>query len=277
MPFTMPFTPQFASINGISLAYRDTSAGLPVLFIHGHPFNQSMWDAQVAALRWKHRVITYDIRGYGLSEVPAVEATTLETMADDIADLLDLLNIPTAVVAGLSMGGQIAMAFAEQYPERLAGLVLAATFPQADAPEAAATRRATADRFVAQGSILPGIEMLPRLLAAASIKDHPEIALHVLTMIARTPAAGAAAALRGRAQRKDYWPTLQRIAVPTLIIVGTEDGYTNVDTATQMQQSIPNARLEIFPGIGHLPNLEAPDRFNAVLHDFLDAIRTQSA
>jgi 3-oxoadipate enol-lactonase len=275
----MILAPKFAKINGISLAYRDTDtgAGHPILFIHGHPFNQSMWDTQVAALSWKHRVITYDIRGYGASEVPTTEATTLETLADDIAALLDHLNIPTTVVVGLSMGGQIAMAFAEQYPQRLSGLILAATFPQADTPEAAATRRATADRFLAQGSIPPGLEMLPKLLAPASIKDHPEIALQVLTMIARTPPAGAAAALRGRAQRKDYTPTLRNITVPTLIVVGTEDAYTSVDTAKQMQQSIPNARLEVFEGIGHLPNLEATDHFNAVLHRFLDTIPNPQA
>ncbi len=267
----------FAQINGLSIAYRDTGAGQPILFIHGHPFNQSMWDTQVAALSWKHRVITYDIRGYGASEVPATEATTLEIMADDIAALLDHLNIPTVVVAGLSMGGQIAMAFANQHPYRLSGLILAATFPQADTPEAATTRRATADRFIAQGSIPPGLEMLPKLLAPASIKNHPEIALQVLTMIAHTPPAGAAAALRGRAQRKDYTSTLQNITVPTLIVVGTEDAYTNVDTAKQMQQSIPNSDLEIFPGIGHLPNLEATDHFNAVLHKFLDTIPTHPA
>ena len=264
-----------ATINGVTLAYRDTGTGLPTVFIHGHPFNQSMWDQQVSALSWKHRVITYDIRGYGQSEVPAVEATTLETLADDIAALLDHVNIPTAVIAGLSMGGQIAMAFAEQHPQRLSGLILAATFPQADTPEAAATRRATADRFLTQGSILPGIEMLPKLLAPATIKDHPEIALQVLTMIAQTPPAGAAAALRGRAQRKDYTPTLPHIAAPTVIVVGTEDAYTNVDTAKQIQQSIPNASLEIFEGIGHLPNLEAPDHFNAVLVDFLKEIPTK--
>ncbi len=265
-----------AQINGLSIAYRDTGAGLPILFIHGHPFNQSMWDSQVAALSGKYRVITYDIRGYGASEVPAVEATTLETMADDIAGLLDHLGIATAVVAGLSMGGQIAMAFAEQYPQRLAGLVLAATFPQADTPEAAATRRATADRFVKQGSIPPGLEMLPKLLAAASIKNHPEIALDVFTMIARTPPAGAAAALRGRAGRKDYTSSLASICVPALIVVGTEDAYTNVDTAKQMQQAIPNSRLEVFEGIGHLPNLEATERFNGVLHRFLEAVQQPS-
>ncbi len=258
-----------AKINSVTLAYRSTGSGLPILFIHGHPFNQSMWDPQVAALSAKYRVITYDIRGYGASEVPAVDATSLETMAADIDALLDHLAIDKAVIAGLSMGGQIAMAFAEQYPQRLAGLVLAATFPQADTPEAAATRRATADRFVNEGSALPGCEMLPRLLAHASIRRDPALAVAVYTMIAHTPPAGAAAALRGRARRKDYTPTLQHIAIPAIVFVGTEDAYTNVETATAMQQAIPNACLEVFEGIGHMPNLEAPDRFNAALEKFL--------
>ena len=264
----------FAQINGVSIAFRDEGDGTPILFIHGHPFNQSMWDLQVTALSWKYRVITFDLRGYGGSEVPAVEATTLETMAADINALLDHLNIPKAIVAGLSMGGQIAMAFADLYPQRLSGLVLAATFPQADTPEAAKARLAMADRFLNQGCVLPGGEMLPKLIAPASLKENPEIAVDVFTMIARTPPAGAAAALRGRAQRKDYTESLSRITVPTLIAVGTEDSYISIEVANQMHHSIPNSRLEVFEGIGHLPNLEAADRFNAVLHDFLASIPT---
>ena len=258
-----------AIINGVSIAYRDQGTGPAILFIHGHPFNQSMWDPQLAALTWKYRVITYDIRGYGASEVPTAEASTLETMAADINALLNHLNIPKAVIAGLSMGGQIAMAFAEQYPHRLSGLILAATFPQADTEEAIKTRRATAERFLQQGSVLPGGEMIPKLIAPASLKRNPEIAVEVFTMIAHTPPAGAAAALRGRALRKDYTESLTRITVPTLIIVGTEDSYIPLETAKQMHQSIPNSRLEIFEGIGHLPNFEATDRFNAVLHSYL--------
>jgi 3-oxoadipate enol-lactonase len=258
-----------ALINGVSIAYRDQGTGPAILFIHGHPFNQSMWDPQLAALTWKYRVITYDIRGYGASEVPTTEATTLETMAADINALLDHLNIPKAVIAGLSMGGQIAMAFAEQYPQRLSGLILAATFPQADTEEAIKTRRATADRFLQQGSVLPGGEMIPKLIAPASLKRDPEIAVKVFIMIAHTPPAGAAAALRGRALRKDYTESLTHITVPTLIIVGTEDSYVPLETAKQMHQSIPNSRLEIFEDIGHLPNFEATDRFNAVLHSYL--------
>jgi pimeloyl-ACP methyl ester carboxylesterase len=266
-----------ARINGVSIAYRDMGSGSPVVFLHGHPFNQSMWDLQAAALSWRYRIITFDLRGYGASEVPAVEATPLETMAADINGLLDHLNIPKAVVAGLSMGGQIAMTFADQYPQRLSGLILAATFPQADTEETAKLRRMTADRFINQGSVVPGGEMLPKLIAPASLKKNPEIAINVFTMIARTPPAGAAAALRGRAQRKDYTESLARITVPTLIAAGTEDSYVSLEVANQMHRAIPNSRLEVFQGIGHLPNLEASDHFNAILHDFLATIPTTRA
>jgi len=258
-----------AQVNGVSIAYRDTGSGPAVVFLHGHPFDQSMWEPQVAALSTKYRVVTLDLRGYGASEVPAVEATTLETMATDVNALLDHLHIDRTAVAGLSMGGQVAMAFADLFPERLSGLILAATFPEADTAEVRSSRRATADRFVNEGSVVPGGEMLPRLLAPASLKRNPALAVKVFTMIANAPPAGAAAALRGRAQRKNYAPTLRALAVPALIAVGTEDKYVSLETARKMQAAIPSAQLEVFDGIGHLPNLEAPEHFNAVLHQYL--------
>jgi pimeloyl-ACP methyl ester carboxylesterase len=262
----------FAKLNGVSLAYRDIGSGLPIVFIHGHAFNQSMWDPQISALSSRYRVITFDLRGYGASEVPAVEATSLETMAADVNALLDHLGIAKAVVAGLSMGGQIAMAFAELYPQRLIALVLAATFSEIDSPEVAAARRTTADRFINEGSAIPGGEMLTKLLAHRSIKRDPALAVAVYTMIALTPPAGAAAALRGRSLRKDYTPGLKDIAVPTIVFGGTEDAYTSVETITRMQQAIPNSQLRIFDGIGHMPNLEAPSLFNAALDDFLKTL-----
>jgi pimeloyl-ACP methyl ester carboxylesterase len=265
-------TQKVAKLNGVSLIYRDIGKGLPIVFIHGHPFNQSMWDPQISALSGKYRVITFDLRGYGASEVPAVESTTLETMAADINVLLDHLGIAKAVVAGLSMGGQIAMAFAELYPQRLAALVLAATSSEADSPEAAVARRIMADRFINEGSAIPGGEMLPKLLGHNSIKRDPALAVTVYTMIAHTPPAGAAAALRGRSHRKDYTPTLKHITAPTIVFGGSEDAYTAVEAITRMQQTIPNSQLRIFDGIGHMPNLEAPDQFNKELGGFLSAL-----
>lgn len=260
------------SINGVSIAYRDRGRGAAVVFVHGHPFDQSMWDAQVEALSWKYRVITLDLRGYGASEVPEADATTLETMATDVRALLDNLQVRRAVVVGLSMGGQVAMAFAEMFPARLAGLVLAATFAEAETLDGVVARRAMAERFEREGSVLPGGEMVPKLLAAASVKRDPALAVKVFTMIAHAPAAGAAAALRGRALRKDYIATLRGVSVPALIVVGTEDRFSPLERALRMQEVIPGARLEVFEGVGHLLNLEDADRFNAVLHAFLSGI-----
>jgi len=265
-------TRSVASINGISIAYRDRGTGTVVVFIHGHPFDQSMWDPQVEALSWKYRVITLDLRGYGASEVPNSDVSTLDTMAADVKGLLDHLGIKKAVLVGLSMGGQVAMAFSDLFPERLAGLVLAGTFAEADTTEAAAARRAMADRFVNEGSVLPGGEMLPRLLAQASLKRHPELAVTVYTMIASASPEGAAAALRGRALRKDYLPTLRRLTVPALIMVGTQDQFSPLERAQQMHNAIPSARLVVFDEVGHMSNLEAPDQFNASLHEYLETI-----
>lgn len=258
-----------ATLNGVSISYRDRGSGMAVVFVHGHPFDQSMWDAQVEALSWKYRVVTLDLRGYGASEVPDVEATTLETMASDIRALLDHLRVERAVVVGLSMGGQVAMAFADLFPERLAGLVLTATSAEGETPDGVVARRAVAERFVEEGSVLPGGEMVPKLLAAASVKRDPQLAVKVYTMIANAPPSGAAAAIRGRALRKDYMESLRTVRVPALIIVGTEDQYSPLAKAQRMHEAIPGAQLEIFEGVGHLPNLEDADRFNAVLHEFL--------
>jgi pimeloyl-ACP methyl ester carboxylesterase len=262
-----------ASVNGVSIAYRDTGSGPAVVLIHGHPFDHTMWDGQTAALSGRYRVITPDLRGYGASEVPDNEVTTLETMADDVRVLLDHLRVERAVVVGLSMGGQVAMAFADLFPERLEGLVLTATSPDGETAEGAKARRAMAERFEREGSVLPGGEMLPRLLAVASVKRDPAIAVKVFTMIARTSPAGAAAALRGRALRKDYVEPLSRVAVPALVVAGTEDKYVSLETAKRMEECIPGARLEIFEGIGHLPNLEDPEHYNAVLESYLESLR----
>lgn len=272
----MPGEMQRASINGVSLAWREAGSGPAVVFAHGHPFDHTMWEPQIEALGSvrgsQYRVIAPDLRGYGASEGPDVEATTLETMATDIRALLDHLHIDCAVVAGLSMGGQVAMAFADLFPERLAGLVLAATFAEGETPEGIAARRAMAERFVNEGSVLPGGEMLPRLLAPASVKREPALAVKVFTMIANAPPAGAAAALRGRALRKDYVEPLTHVAVPTLIVRGTEDRYVTREQAERMRDAIPGSRLEVFEGVGHMPNLEAAERFNALLHEFLSEI-----
>jgi pimeloyl-ACP methyl ester carboxylesterase len=257
---------------GVSISYSDAGSGNAVLFVHGHPFNRSMWTPQVQSLRWKYRTIAPDLRGYGKSSRGPDPVVTLETMAGDLARLLDHLSITRVCVVGLSMGGQIAMEFARAFPDRTAAAVFAATFPQAETRDGVELRNRIADRLLAEGTTLVGVEMLPRLIGPASLKKYPEIAANVYQMICATDPAGAAAAVRGRALRRDYSESLTQLKIPCLVVIGTDDGYTNVDQARAMHAAIPSSRIEVFPDVGHMPNLEDEDRFNRHLHEFLSTV-----
>ncbi|MFI9252006.1 alpha/beta fold hydrolase [Streptomyces sp. NPDC053069] len=261
--------------SGVTIGYDvlGPSDGAPVLLVHGHPFNRSMWTPQAAALAGAgYRVIAPDLRGYGDSVV-VPGRTLLSDFAQDLAGLLDHLGVPRAVVAGLSMGGQIAMHFHLRHPDRIAALVLADTSPIAETDEGKALRNALADRLLAEGMDGYAAEVIDKMIAPHHVTGLPEVAEHVLGMMRGTDPAGAAAALRGRAERPDYRDTLRAVRVPTLLVVGADDPYTPVDQAELMHALVPGARLALIDDAAHLPNLEQPQRFNAVLLDFLRAHR----
>lgn len=256
-------------IEGTVIEYDDTGAGEPLVLVHGHPFDRSMWRPQVDRLAeagW--RVITPDLRGYGSSAVvPAV--TGLETFARDIAGLLDHLGRPRAVVGGLSMGGQVVLEFYRLFPGRARGLLLADTSAPAESPEGARNRYETATRLLRDGLHHYAEEALPKMVAPRTIRDRPEVVEHVLAMMRGTSPLGAAAALRGRAARPSYVELLPRVAVPTLVVVGDQDEFTPIADAELIAGRVPGATLEIIQGAAHLPNLERPAEFNAALIRFL--------
>jgi pimeloyl-ACP methyl ester carboxylesterase len=253
-----------ASVNGITIAFDDLGDGNnAVLLVHGHPFDRSMWRPQMTALRdagW--RVIAPDLRGYGETTVVPGK-TPLDTFAADLAALLDHLGIAKVVIGGLSMGGQIVMAFAQHYPERVRGVVLAATFPQAESEDGKRNRNAMADRLLREGMQSYAEQTLPKMLAARSIEALPAVAEHVLTMMRTAHPEGAAAALRGRAERPSYEGTLAGLRAPALVVVGSEDAFTTRADADRMRALLKDAELVWLEGVGHMPNLEAADAFNA--------------
>jgi pimeloyl-ACP methyl ester carboxylesterase len=265
-----------ASVNGISVAYDDEGVGEVLLLVHGHPFDRRMWRPQVEHVSgsgW--RVIAPDLRGYGRSTV--VPGTTpLATFARDIAGLLDHLGLGRVVLCGLSMGGQIVLEFHRLFAQRVRGLVLADTFAQAETEDGRKARNAMADRSIREGMAAYAAEVLPKMVTSATIDARPAVAEHVLSMMRDTPPEGAAAALRGRAQRPDYTPTLPHVAVPTLVVVGRDDEFTPVGDARFLHDRIPDSTLEIIEGAAHLPNLERPTAFNDVLERFLTSIGTQA-
>ncbi|WP_328341148.1 alpha/beta hydrolase [Streptomyces violaceus] len=249
---------------------------VPLVLVHGHPFDRTMWAPQLETFSADRRVIAPDLRGYGASPVaPAV--TDFSGFARDIEALLDELKVESFVLAGLSMGGQIAMDCYRLFPERVSGLVLADTFPSAETTEGVRTRDAMADRLMAEGMRGYADEALERMVAPYAPDG---VKAHVHRMMTATAPEGAAAALRARARRPGYDDLLARVSVPALVVVGADDTFTPVSDALAMHTALPDAALHIIDGAAHMPNLERPDVFDQALGEFLarvDARQPSSA
>jgi pimeloyl-ACP methyl ester carboxylesterase len=254
------------------LAYDDVGAGPAIVFVHGHPFDRSLWAPQILFFSQRgYRVIAPDLRGYGATP-PASEPLDFSDFAADIEALLTELRIETAAMVGVSMGGQIVMELYHRCPKRFRAMVLSDTSPSAETAEGKTRRRAMAERLLREGMKGYATEVLSSMITPANIAAQPKVAEHVLTMMLKTPPAGAAAALRARAERRDYCDMLGQVTVPTLVVVGRDDVFTPVAQVQAMQEQIPSAagRLCVIEDAGHLPNLEQPAPFNAVLADFLE-------
>jgi len=255
-------------LNNTEIAYDDQGSGPAIVLIHGYPFNRSMWTEQVQSLADRYRVITIDLRGHGDSEA-STGASTMTLMAEDVAQLMDELGIERAVVGGLSMGGYVVLAFYQLFPERVEKLLLADTRAQADTEEGKATRAEQAQKILAEGMAPIVDTMLPKLISPDTVSKRPEVVKRVRDMMLHTKPEGAAAALRGMAEREDQTPRLSQINVPTLIIVGREDPITPVADSEKMHQQIANSELVVIENASHVSNIEQAEQFNRALKDFL--------
>ncbi|MFW5947748.1 MAG: alpha/beta fold hydrolase [Gemmatimonadota bacterium] len=261
-----------------------------IVFVHGFPFDGSMWAPQLGALPDGWRGVAPDLRGFGESPLngdltvstgrrlgggiahPDEPVLTMTRLADDIADVIRDESDGAAVVCGLSMGGYVTFELVRRHPDLVRGLVLADTRATADSDEARENRLLTARTARQQGARPVADGMIPKLLAPATREQRPGIGDAVRRMILGTPPATLVAALAGMACRRDSTGTLPGIRVPTLVIVGEEDAITPPDDARAMAAAIPDARLEVVPGAGHLSGMENPAAFNRALREFLDAL-----
>ena len=265
-------------INDISLAYDDHGVGLPVIFLHAFPLNRNMWEGEIQALLTdqRYRLVTLDWRGFGESMLAASPGkpaiSTMAMFADDVAGLMDHLGIQQAVICGLSMGGYAAFAFAQAYPNRLHGLILADTRPGSDTPEAQANRENLALLAESQGTATIANLQLPRLLSDYTRQHHPAVETRVRQLIDRATTQGIAAASRGMAVRADTSDILSQLTCPALVIVGAEDILTTPQVMQEFAARMPNARFVAIPHAGHLSNLEQPELFIQAVREFLQTL-----
>lgn len=264
---------QVARIRGIEMAYDVEGSGQPVVLLHGYPFNRTMWRAQVEALSDRYRVITPDLRGFGETTAASAEPATMREMAEDVAALMDYLDIERFTLGGLSMGGYVAFALYRHFPLRVRNLILADTRPQADTDEARENRKRQAEQILSEGMQSVVEAMLPKLLAPETLSERKSVVEELRAMMLNTDPRGAAAALLGMIERPDQTYLLPRIMGPTLIIVGSLDQLTPPKDSEVMHREIRGSRLEVIEGSGHVSNLERPTEFNRALRDFMDSLQ----
>jgi 3-oxoadipate enol-lactonase len=255
-----------------SMSYIDSCDQLTLLCIHGFPLSSAMWEPQVEDLAHYARIIAPDLRGHGRSDV-TLPPYSVGQLADDCLDLLDFLGVFRPVVlCGLSMGGYVAFEFFRRHPERVAGIILAATKAKADTEEGKAGRDAMIEKAKTEGVTAVAAAMLPKLLAPGNYDDDPELVEFVQEMMEETSLDGVIGALQAMKERPDSMGTLAAIDVPTLIIHGAEDRLIPLAEAQAMKAACRSAELVVIPDAGHLPNLEQIDDFNDAVIDFLESL-----
>ena len=253
-----------------ALAHADIGRGLPVVLLHAFPLNRTMWEPQIAALFGECRCIVPDLRGFGNS--PKSGPYSMDRHADDVATLLDALQIEQAVIGGLSMGGYIALALWRRHRSRIRALVLADTRAASDTPEGKQKRDELISLARAEGAGAVAEKQITGLMGKSTREKQPELVDRIQALMAGESVDGIVGALEAMRGRPDSTGMLQEIDVPTLVVVGEEDVITPVKEARAMHQAIRGSRLEIIPEAGHLSNLERPAAFNAALSDFVGSL-----
>jgi 3-oxoadipate enol-lactonase len=240
-----------------------------VVLIHGFPFSSSIFDAQAEILKREFCVVRPDLRGAGASSEPE-GPYLMETLAADVALLLDALGIERVAIAGHSMGGYVALAFARMFTERVERFAMLASRLRADSDDEARARRTLADRTETENSIEPVVQAyLPKLLAAQTMERKPLIAKNAYEIARRNGAIGAAATLRGMALRVAGDDIAEDLEVPMLMLAGARDAVVLQNEARAIASRFGRSRLVFCAESAHVPMLEEAGRVTGALTAWL--------
>jgi pimeloyl-ACP methyl ester carboxylesterase len=259
-------------VNDVALAYQLTGAGKTIVLIHSGICDLRMWDGQVGPLSAKRQVLRYDARGYGQSG----PASGSYAHAEDLRTLLDVLEIERAVVLGVSMGGEIAVQTALTYPERVSGLIVSTSL--AGLTEPGPDLRLLwdeAEYAYDAGDLRTAVELELRGWVDGPYRDAGQVDPAMRELVRQMNAAiWERAASQADARERAFDPPaatrLDEIAVPTLLISGELDQRSVLKSMARLAAGIANAEVATIAGAAHLPSMEQPERFNALVLDFLE-------
>lgn len=256
-----------------SLSYQLTGSGQPIVFLHPFPMDHRLWEHQVAHFSPHYQVVTPDLRGFGNSDGFGVQTPSIEQMADDLNALLEALKITEPIVlCGLSIGGYVALRFAQKYFSRLRGLVICDSRAQADTDETKAGR----DRMITFAREHTAAEIVEKvlsgLLGKTSLRTRPHLVERVKEIGSSQSQQAILDALAALRDRPDATNWLEKITIPTLLIFGEEDALAPSHVIKTLTAGLPNATLVKLPQAGHFSALEQPEMFNEALEEFLNGL-----
>ena len=275
MNFTEETPVQFATINGITLHYQLIGApeGKPVIvFSNSLGTDFRIWRDVIVRLAGDFAIVTYDKRGHGLSDTGSAPYRMDDHVAD-LAGLLDLLNVRDAIICGLSVGGLIAQGLYASRPDLVRALILCDTGHKIGTDDLWNSRISAIEE---NGIAAISDAILERWFTQKFRDEETEAFAGYRNMLCRTPAAGyagTACAIRDT----DFTEQAKRIAVPSIGIVGDQDGATPPELVEEMAKLIPGARYQVIPGAGHLPCIEQPAVLTDVIRAFVDTLSQDNA
>ena len=264
----------FVETNGTRLYYEMMGAGHPLVLIHGGYMDRRMWDDQFAAFAQRYRVIRYDVRGFGKSELPPVPYTDRE----DLYNLLSFLGIEKTYLIGLSLGGEIAIDFTLDYPDMVDALILVGS-SISGAPIMDLITQEQVQQHIKQwtpfeeaqarrdlAGMVEGVMNHPTLVPSAS---YPAARQKVRQNLSEYSFAWVLESRQKQETEPPAWGRLKDIHAPTLLILGGDDDKLLHTMADKLAQDIPNVRRVTIPETHHMPNMEKPEEFNRIVLEFL--------
>jgi 3-oxoadipate enol-lactonase len=256
-----------ANASGVRIAWERRGSGSPLLLIHGLGYARWGWEPVVDELAEAHEVILFDNRGIGESDAP-LGPYTARALAEDAVSILDAAGLERAHVLGTSLGGMVALQLALDRPERVDRLVLGCTTPGG---AAAAPMPEQTVRLIQESPGLPREEAMRRgvVNALAPRVDRAVIERIMEHRLATAQPLAAWLAQAGAGMAFDVWARLGEIVAPALVLTGDRDVVVDPRNSELLAERIPGARLELFPGTGHLFFWERPERFVEVVEEFL--------
>lgn len=257
----------FVRVRDLTFCTRVKGDGLPLVFINSLGTDYRIWDTVAPAFASDHRIVRYDKRGHGLSDCPPAPYSIRDS-ADDLAGLLDALQINQAVVVGISVGGLIAMDLATAFPQRVTALILCDTFPKIGTADMWNTRIFT----LREGGMDAAAEsILARWFAPDFAARNPAVYSGYYNMLVRTPVEGYTGMCEAICDA-DLTEAARTIQKPTLVLCGAKDAATPPDLVRDLTQIIPDAQYVEIPDAGHLPCVENPAAMIDAMRVFLKTV-----